>query len=160
MADTEYDALLGDLRALTDAPNGAEFTRTNLIALLYVLDIHLGKALATIEGKLEDGTSVEAEHPVSAQLSGLVEALRDLDSGVTDPVFKRAFGHQNARRNWRLRQEDNALIEGLEVFQRVKKIKHRKAAAMKAASELRRSKYMRNGKELRWLELYNLYYRH
>jgi hypothetical protein len=54
MADTEYDALLGDLRALTAAPNGAEFTRSNLIALLYVLDIHLSAPLATKEGELED----------------------------------------------------------------------------------------------------------
>lgn len=97
---------------------------------------------------------------MSAQLSGLVEALRDLDIGLTDPVFRSALGNQNARRNWRVRQEDNALIEGLEVFQRVRKIKHRKAAAMKAASELRRSKYTRRGKELLWLNLYNLYSRH
>ena len=58
MADTEYDALLGDLRALTDAPNGEEFTRSNLIALLYVLDIHLSAPLSTKEGELEDGTLV------------------------------------------------------------------------------------------------------
>ena len=143
MADAEYDALLDGLRALTDAPNGAEFTRSNVIALLGVLVTLLGEALATKVGELEDGASVEAEHPVSAQLSGLVEALRDLDIGLTDPVFGSALGNQNARRNWRVRQEDNALIEGLEVFQRVRKIKHRKAAAMKAASELRRSKYTR-----------------
>lgn len=160
MADTEYDALLGDLRALTDAPNGEEFTRSNVIALLGVLVTHLGEALATEMGELEDGTPVEAEHSVSAQLSGLVQALRDLDIGLTDPVFEPTLGNQNARRNWRMRQEDNALIEGLEVFQRIKKIKNRKAAAMKAASELRRSKYTRRGKKLSGLDLYNLYYRH
>ena len=160
MADTEYDALLGDLRALTAAPNGAEFTRSNLVALLYVLDIHLSAPLATKEGELEDGTLVEAEHPVSTLLSGLVKALGDLDIGLTDPVFEPAAGNQNARRHWRVRQEDNALIEGLEVFQQAKKIKHLKKAAMKAASELKRSKYTRRGKELSWLDLYNLHYRH
>ena len=160
MADTAYDALLAELRALTDVPNGAEFTRSNLIALLGVVVTHLGQALATMEGQLDNGTPVEAEHPVSAQLSGLIEALRDLDNGLTDPVFEPTLGNQNARRNWRMRQEDNALIEGLEVFQRIKKIKNRKAAAMKAASELRRSKYTRRGKKLSGLDLYNLYYRH
>jgi hypothetical protein len=160
MADTEYDALLGDLRVLTDAPNGAEFTRSNLIALLGVVVTHLGEALATKVGELENGSPVEAEHTVSAQLSGLVEALRDLDIGLTDPVFEPALGNQNARRNWRVRQEDKALIEGLEVFQQAKKIKHLKTAARKAASELRRSKYTRRGKKLSWLDLYNLYYRH
>lgn len=50
MADAEHDALLDGLRALTDAPNGAEFTRSNVIALLGVLVTHLGEALATKVG--------------------------------------------------------------------------------------------------------------
>lgn len=160
MADADYDALLGELRALTDAPNGAEFTRSNAVALLSVLVTHLSEALATTGGELEDGTPVEAEHPVAAQLSGLVEALRDLDIGLTDPVFEPTWGNQNARRNWRVRQEDKALIEGLEVFQRVMKIRHRKAAIMKAALELNRNKYTRRSRALTWRDLHNLYYRH
>jgi len=98
MADAEYEALLGDLRALTDAPNGAEFTRSNLITLLGVLVTHLGDALATEVGELEDGTPIGAEHPVSAQLSGLVEALRDLDIGLTDPVLCHASSKKMASR--------------------------------------------------------------
>lgn len=160
MADTEYDALLDGLRAVTDTPNGEEFTRSNVIALLGVLVSHLGEALATKVGELDDETPVEAEHPVSAQLSALVEALRDLDIGLTDPLFKPAVGNKNARRHWRLRQEDEALIEALDVFQRLMKIKCRKSAMMKAASELKRSKYTRRGRLLTWLDLQNLYYRH
>lgn len=123
MADAEYEALLGDLRALTDAPNGAEFTRSNLITLLGVLVTYLGDALATEVGELEDGTPIGAEHPVSAQLSGLVEALRDLDIGLTDPVLCHASSKKMASRKWRERQEDVDIILGLKALRQARGIK-------------------------------------
>ncbi len=160
MAQSDYDALLDSLRELTSDPDGAEFTRSNLIALLDLLTTHLGEALATKVGELGDGTSVQAEHPVVAQLSGLASALRDLDKGLTDPVVKRIAGNRNASRPWSVRRDDETLIEGLEVYRRVHKIKDIKAAARKAAMELRRNRYTRRGKSLRWQDLYNLIYRH
>ncbi|MEO0030695.1 MAG: hypothetical protein RIS94_453 [Pseudomonadota bacterium] len=160
MGFPDYDDLLDRLRGLTSNPNNAEFTRSNLIALLDVLTTHLDEALASKVGELEDGTHVVGQHPVAHLLSGLVLALQDLDKGLRVPVFEAAVGMQNARRRWHVRQEDKALIEGLEVFQRVKKIKTRKAAAMQAASALKKGKYTRKGKALSWQDLYGLYSRH
>ena len=55
MADPDWDALLDTLRALPNKPDGAQFTRPNLIALLGVLVTHLGEALATKVGELGSG---------------------------------------------------------------------------------------------------------
>lgn len=91
MGTADYDALLDNLRQLTSAPGHADFTRPNLIALLEVLTTHLGEALTSKLGELEDGTHVEAQHAVADLLSGLCSALRDLDNGLTDPVLRRSF---------------------------------------------------------------------
>jgi hypothetical protein len=160
MADADYDALLASLQELTSAPSGGDFTRANLIALLDVLTNHLGKALATQLGELEDGTHVELEHPVVNMLEGLSSALGDLDNGLTDTVLKRVGGTQNARRPWRLRQEDDVLIEAVEIFKRVKKTNDIKATCRLVARELNRHKHRRRGKKLTGRDVYNIYYRY
>lgn len=157
MGASDYDALLDDLRQLTSTPANAEFTRPNLIALLEVLTTHLGEALASKLGELEDGTRVEAQHPVADLLSGLSSALQDLDNGLTDPVLLRSPGKKNSARRWRLRQEDDVLFEALEIFQRIKRLPDRKAAAWRLAVTLQASGYRRRGKRLSGSSLYALY---
>lgn len=157
MAVSDYDALLDNLRQLTSAPGKADFTRPNLIALLEVLTTHLGEALTSKFGELEDGTHVEAQHAVADLLSGLSSALRDLDSGLTDPVLRRVAGKKNSARPWRLRQEDDVLFEALEIFQRIKRLPDRKAAARRLTVTLQSSNYRRKGKQLKWSNLYALY---
>ena len=157
MADPDYDALLDNLRALTSDPDNAEFTRPNLIAVLEIVTAHLDDALALNVGKLEGGMHVEAEHPVATLLSGLVSALRDLNNGLTDPVLTPTSGKKNSARRWRLRQEDAALFEALEIFQRIKGLPNRKAAARRLAVKLQPSGYRRRGKTLKGSNLYALY---
>ena len=160
MGASDYDALLNSLRQLTRAPGNAEFTRPNLIALLEVLTTHLGEALASKLGELEDGTHVLAQHAVADLLSGLSSELRDLDKGLTDPVLRRLAGKKNSARPWRLRQEDDVLFEALEIFQRIKRLPDRKAAARRLAVTLQSSNYRRRGKKLSGLNLYSLYNKH
>lgn len=157
MGASDYDALLDNLRQLTSAPGHADFTRSNLIALLELLTTHLGEALASKLGELEDGTHVEAQHAVADLLSGLFSALRDLDKGLTDPVLRPITGKKNSARPWRLRQKDDVLFEALEIFQRIKRLPDRKAAARRFAVTLQSSDYRRKGKKLRWSNLYSLY---
>ena len=160
MGASDYDALLYNLRESTSEPDKSEFTRPNLIALLDVLTTHLGEALALKLGELEDGTHVEAEHAVADLLSGLSSALQDLDKGLTDPVFKPIKGKKNSARRWRLRQEDDVLFEALEIFQRLKRLPDRKAAARRLGVTLKSSEYMRRGKELNGSSLYALYHKY
>ena len=156
----DHHVLLDKLRALTSDPDRTEFTRSNLIALLDVLTGHLDEALAIPLGELEDGTLVEAQHPVAAQLSGLTAALRDLDQGLTDPVLKRIGGKKNAVRPWRLTREDDALFEGMEIFQRMRKLPDLKAAAMRLAVKLKINGYRRRGKEITGRSIYALYFKY
>lgn len=157
MGASDYDALLDNLRQLTSAPGNADFTRPSLIALLEVLTNHLGVALASKLGELEDGTHVQAHHAVVELLSGLSSALQDLDKGLTDPVLEPIRGRQNSARRWRLRQEDDVLFEALEIFQQIKRLPDRKAAARRLAVTLQASDYRRRGKKLGWSNLYSLY---
>jgi hypothetical protein len=158
MATHDHDVLLDKLRALTSDPDGTEFTRPNLIALLDVLTGHLDEAMATRLGELEDGTLVLARHPVVEQLSGLTAALRDLDQGLTDPVLKRIGGKKNAARPWQLKRKDDILLDAMEIFQRTHKFPSRKAAAMRLAVKLKSKRYRRKGKELDGGSLYALYF--
>ena len=160
MASHDHDVLLDKLRALTSDPDGTEFTRPNLIALLDVLTGHLDEAMATRLGELEDGTLVLAPHPVVEQLSGLTAALRDLDQGLTDPVLKRIGGKKNAARPSRLVRDDDALLEALEIFQKMEKLPHLKAAAKRLAVKLQCTEYRRKGKGMTGNSLYALYYKH
>ena len=160
MATHDHDGLLDKLRTFASDPDTTEFTRPNLIALLDVLTGHLDEALATREGELENGTLVEAQHPVAAQLSGLTAALRDLDQGLTDPVLKRIGGKRNTVRPWRLKQDDDALFEALEVFRRLQKIPDIKAAAERLAVKLQPTGYRRRGKGMNGSSLKSLYYKH
>lgn len=160
MGARQYDALLDSLRELTANPANADFTRPNLIALLDILTKHLGEALASKLGELEDGTHVEAQHAVAGLLSGLSLALRDLDNGLTDPVLRRIAGKKNSARPWRLRQEDDVLFEALEIFMRIKRLPDRKAAARRLAVTLQSSNYRRKGKQLSGSNLYSLYNKH
>lgn len=160
MGASDYNTLLDDLQKLTSAPGNADFTRPNLIALLETLTTHLGEALASKLGELEDGTHVEAQHAVADLLSGLSSALRDLDNGLTDPVLQRSPGKKNSARRWRLRQDDEVLFEALEIFQRIKRLPNRKAAARRLAVTLQSSDYRRSGKKLTGVSLYALYNKH
>lgn len=160
MGTGQYDALLDSLRELTADPANADFTRPNLIALIEVLTTHLGEALASNLGELEGGTHVEAQHVVADLLSGLTLALRDLDNGLTDPVLLRSPGKKNSARRWRLRQEDDVLFEALEIFQRIKGLPNRKAAARRFAVMLQSFGYRRSGKMLNGASLYALYNKH
>lgn len=156
MGTADYDVLLDNLRQLISAPGNAEFTRPNLIALLEVLVTHLGDALVTTAGELEDRTLVQVEHPVATQLSGLASALRDLDAGLTDPVLKSTTSKKTARRPWSLREEDQILLEAVEVFRRFKRIPSLTEAARKVTTALNRHNYTRRGKRLKGKDLYNL----
>ncbi len=160
MEAQDHNVLLDKLRALTSDPDRTEFTRPNLIALLDVLTGHLDEALAIPLAELEDGTLVLERHPVVEQLSGLTAALRDLDLGLTDPVLKRIGGKKNAVRPWRLTRADDALFEGMEIFQRMHKLPDRKAAAMRLARKLNFNGYRRRGKEVTWRSIYALYFKY
>ena len=160
MATHDHDVLLDKLRALTSDPDGTEFTRPNLIALLDVLTGHLDEALATRLGEFEDGTLLLARHPVVEQLSGLTAALRDLDQGLTDPVLKRIGGKKNAARPWQLKRKDDILFDAMEIFQRIHKLPNRKAAATRLAVKLKSKRYRRKGKELDGGSLYAQYFKH
>ena len=128
--------LLEDLRSLTSTPKGGEFNRKNIIALLEVLNQHLGSALATPSGTLEDGTEVVEEHPAAALLRMLGEAIGDLDIGKVDDVFRRTPTKANATRPWRIREDHKLLIEALEIFQQLEGIHTRSDAARRMASKL------------------------
>lgn len=160
MGTGDHNVLLEQLRTFSSDPDREDFSRPNLIALLDLLATGLGEQLATKQGELEDGTHVFAEHSVVAQLSGLASALRDLDKGLTDPVLKRVGGKKNAARPWRLIKEDDVLFEALEIFQSMRKLQDRKAAAIALALKLRASGYKRRGKWLSWSNLYGLYSKH
>lgn len=160
MATHDHDVLLDKLRALTSDPDGTEFTRPNLIALLDVLTGHLDEPMATRLRELEDGTLLLARHPVVELLSGLTAALRDLDRGLTDPVLKRIGGKKNAARPWQLKRKDDILFEALEIFQKIQKFPTLKAAADRAAVKLQCTKYKRKGKGMTGNSLYALYYKH
>lgn len=142
------DELLKDLKSLTSTPEGAEFNRKNIIALLGVLNQHLGGALETPVVTLEDGTEVVEEHPTGALLRVLEEALKDLDIGLTDPVLKPVSHGANATLPWNVREHDRQLREFLRVVQQVKGISQLKKAARQLATILKEIGSTRKGRIL------------
>ena len=112
-----YDALLDSLRALasrwiSEAPQDQEnFNRRNIIELIDTLAAHLGDALMSVSGTLEDGSTYGHQHPVELQLRSLSEAFRDLDTGKTDPIFIATSHGANKSRTWRERAEDDLFVD-------------------------------------------------
>ncbi len=159
MSDTHaYEAFLGELRALTDAPGSDQFNRQNVVALLGVIAQHLGMALATPSGALEDGTQVFVEHPAAALLVMLISALRDLDSGLTGEVIKPNTHGANATRPWHVREQDRVLIEALAIVQRQYGINNRKLAAKKLAVMLKGQ--LRKGVQIDYKQIISIHNRY
>lgn len=154
----QQDALDAMLNALREAAEGEEredFNRTNVVGILQVLLRHLAPLL---EEPLVQDEEFEAvtEHAAIFQLRALAAALRDLDTGLTDPIFKANAHGANATLPWDVRDSDGALVEALGVYQKKYGLTQ-KAAAEKLASELavggfRRRDEVLTGKQLERLK--------
>ncbi len=153
-----YLDLLAKLENL-DLQGGAEgFTRPALISLLEVVSQHIDQVLEVPHGTLEDGQLVVGVHPVVDQLNGLIAALKDLDTGITDPIFRPYEHGANATLPWRVREEDAALVEAMAVFQSIKGIASQKEATKQMAAQLNKNGYRRRGKQLTGASLRRLKY--
>jgi hypothetical protein len=144
----EWDALLGSLCAVTDRRGGAEFSRENILALLDLLVRHMEKPMAITDHSLDDGTLVLVEHPTVTLMRRLFRAIGDLDIGLTDDVFKpKPTGKYNTR-PWRLRAQDQAVIDLIDVTYRLNGGTNRSKTINKLAREMRRRGYTRRGKSV------------
>jgi hypothetical protein len=153
-----YLDLLTELEGL-DLEGGAEgFTRPALISVLEVVSQHIDRVLEVSHGTLEDGQLVVSAHPVVTQLNGLIDALKDLDTGITDPIFKPNEHGANATLPWRVREQDAALVEAIAVFQSIKGIARQKEAAKQMAAQLNKNGYRRRGKQMTGTSLQRLKY--
>lgn len=154
-----FDAFLAALCEVVDAPDGSAFDRPKIIRLLNVLIAQLGEYLRTPLGMLDDGTEVVGEHPAVTQLWSLVQALKDLDRGLTDEVLRPCRDGATASLPWRLRNADRALIDLLRVFEKAGGFSTRKDAAEALARKLRKRGYRRKGQAVSARQLINLNHR-
>ena len=153
------DRLLTALCVVVEGPDGSRFDRPNIIRLLSVLAAQLGEHLQTPLGTLDDGTEVVGEHPAVTQLWSLVQALKDLDRGLTDEVLRPCRDGATASLPWRLRNADRALIDLLRVFEKAGGFSTRKDAAEALARKLRKRGYRRKGQAVSARQLINLNHR-
>lgn len=153
-----YSDLLTKLEGL-DLEGGAEdFTRPVLISVLEAVSQHIDQVLEVSHGTLENGQLVVGAHPVVTQLNGLIAALKDLDTGITDPIFKPYEHGANATLPWRVREEDAALVEAIAAFQSIKGIASQKEATKQMAAHLDKNGYRRRGKRMTGASLRRLKY--
>lgn len=140
------DTMLDALREAADGEERADFNRANVIGILKVLTEHLGPLL---EEPLVQDQHYEAvvEHAAVGQLRALVLALEDLNTGLTDPVFKPEERGANATLPWHVRETDAALIELLRIYQTKYKLTQI-AAAKKLARDLTARGFRRRGMTL------------
>lgn len=156
----ESDALLGSLRELTDRPGGKEFNRGNILALLDALASHLERPLAKADGTLDDGTLVLLEHPAVTLLRNLSSAIEDLDKGLTDEVLKPiSYGANNTRR-WRLRAQDEAVIDLIAVTSLIHAGRNKNTIIRELARNMRKGGYLRQGKQVGASQMRGIWNRH
>lgn len=159
MGEVTLEGLLAALRDIVDEPGGGEFTRKNMIRLLRTLEEQLREVLYVPLGELDDGTEIIGEHQVITHFSWLVRALEDLDNGLTDEILKPNRPRASARLPWRIRSDDETLVEALMIFQNAKGFHSRKAAAEALAKKLKKGGYRRKGEPLSAKQLINLSHR-
>ena len=160
MGSTDYQALLDDLRTKFREEKRQEFTRENILYLLDSLFEHLSPALAIPEAALDDGTKVVLEHPAASLLRHLSCAFKDLDTGLTDDVFKAFSDGSNNTRCWKLGLQDRALIELIEIMHHVHGHKTWTKTFQVVARDLKRGGYTRKGDALTWGQIKEIYYNH
>ncbi|MFM2302281.1 MAG: hypothetical protein RLZZ84_2017 [Pseudomonadota bacterium] len=150
------DAMLDAIRAVTRDVEHPTLGREGIIDILEVVAEHLDPLLQ--ETVLQDQDfEVAVEHAAVAQIRGLASALRDLDTGLTDPIFKPYEHGANATLPWCTRASDAALVEMLRVYQKKFKLTQ-KAAAKKLAVDLTANGYLRKGNALTGRSLQRLKY--
>lgn len=152
-----YDSLLKDLRAITDRPEGSAFNRENVLTLLRVLQNNLARPLAIPVETLDDGTLVLEEHPVMTLLCSLSSAINDLDAGLTDSVLRANSYGANNTRPWRLRAQDRALVDLVEVMQADNGDKNRNQTFQKLARLMKQGGYTRKGRTVDWIQMRRIY---
>ncbi len=140
------DAMLDAIRAVTRDEEQPTLDRKGIIGILEVVAEHLDPLLQDTVLQDQD-IEVAVEHAAVAQIRGLASALRDLDTGLTDPIFKPYEHGANATLPWHTRASDAALVEMLRVYQKKFKL-NQKAAAKKLAGDLTANGYLRKGKAL------------
>lgn len=156
MENGALDAMLDAIRETASGEGQAEFSRNRIIVLLDVIAEHLDPMLEQPVTQ-DDNCEVVAEHAAVGQLRALVSALRDLDTGLTDPIFK-AYEHgANATLPWDVRASDEALIEAMAVYQNKYKLTQI-AAASRLAADLAANGFRRKGKVLNGKSLQRLKY--
>lgn len=153
-----YVDLLAELDGL-DIEEGEEgIARPAVISVLEVVRHHIDQVLEVSHGNLEDGQLIVGPHPVVVHLDGLIAALRDLDTGITDPIFKPYEHGANATLPWRVREEDTALVEAIAVFKSIKGIASQNEATKEMAAQLKKNGYRRRGKQMTGASLRRLKY--
>lgn len=151
------DSMLDAIREVTGSEEQAEFTRKNIISLLGVVADRLGPLLEVALAQ-DEACEVVAEHDAAALLRALAAALRDLDTGLTDPIFEPNKHGANASLPWHIRASDAALVEAIGIYQRKYKITQN-AAATRLAAELNAQGFQRRGEKLTGKGLRRLRYK-
>lgn len=151
------DAMLDAIRTVTRGEEQPELDRKGIIGILEVVAEHLDPLLQ--EPVVQDDTfEVVVEHAAVAQIRGLASALRDLDTGLTDPIFEPYQHGANATLPWRVRASDAALVQMMRVYQKKFKLTQIEAAK-KLAAKLTANGYLRKGRRLTGRSLQRLKYR-
>ena len=151
------DSMLDAIREVTGSEKQAESTRKNIISLLEVVADHLGPLLEVALAQ-DEACEVAAEHDATALLRALASALRDLDTGLTDPIFEPYKHGANASLPWHVRASDAALVEAIRIYRRKYKITQN-AAATRLAADLNAQGFQRRGVKLTGESLRRLKYR-
>ena len=113
------------------------FTRSNVLTELDIVVAYLESTTSTELGKTLDGETIITTTPSVNLLHRLIDAIRDLDSGVTHPVLS-SNGIGGSARSTEHRKREASLIELVETVHKEFQFKTRSKAELEVAERLRK----------------------
>jgi hypothetical protein len=133
---------IGNIRAGFDTVAGGfstkELTRHNAVYLLKVISEVLAPFTSKTNDTFETGELYVTDHAAIDLLNRLIDAIEDLDRGVTHEILKPTKGGGNALPAHE-RKRDDALIGAVTLIQFVKKLPTRSLAEADLANALKRN---------------------
>lgn len=133
---------IGNIRAGFDTVAGAcgaeQLTRPNAVYLLKVISEVLAPFTSKTNATFETGGRYVTDHAAIDLLNRLIDAIEDLDRGVTHEILKPTKGGGNALPAHE-RKRDDALIGAVTLVQFVKKFPTRSLAQAYVANALKRN---------------------
>lgn len=118
------------------AEDESAFIRPNILKALASIAKNLKATMTTEIGTNPDGQKIVALHPHAVLLNKLIDAIKDLDSGVIHPVLQ-STGNGGNTKSTEERKAYASLVELVEVVQQEYFPKNRSKAEFEVAKRLR-----------------------